>query len=59
MIRDMIFINQPSYCSRQIYLGVCIEKLLTKFSDMSYDDISDTLEYYANKYRTKALMDKE
>lgn len=59
MIGDMIFINQPSYCSRQIYLGVCIEKLLTKFSDMSYDDISDTLEYYANKYRTKALMDEE
>ena len=59
MIGNMIFINQPSYCSRQIYLGVCIEKLLTKFSDMSYDDISDTLEYYANKYRTKALMDEE
>ena len=59
MLGDMIFINQPSYCSRQIYLGVCIEKLLTKFSDMSYDDISDTLEYYANKYRTKALMDEE
>ena len=59
MIGDMIFINQPSYCSRQMYLGVCIETLLTKFSDMSYDDISDTLEYYANKYRTKALMDKE
>ena len=59
MIGDMIFINQPSYCSCQIYLGVCIEKLLAKFSDMSYDDISDTLEYYANKYRTKALMDED
>lgn len=59
MIGDMIFINQPSYCSRQMYLGVCIEKLLTKFSDMSYDDISDCLEHYANKYRTKALMDEE
>lgn len=59
MIGNMIFINQPSYCSRQTYLGVCIEKLLTKFSDMSYDDISDSLEYYANVYRTKALMDEE
>ena len=59
MIGDMIFINQPSYCSRQMYLGVCIENLLTKFSDMSYDDISDTLEYYANKYRRKALMDED
>lgn len=55
----MIFINQPSYCSPQIYLGVCIEKLLAKFSDMSYDDISDTLEYYTNVYRRKALMDED
>lgn len=59
MIGDMIFINQPSYCSRQIYLGVCIEKLLAKFSDMSYDDISDTLEYYTNVYRRKVLMDED
>ena len=42
-----------------MYLGVCIEKLLTKFSDMSYDDISDCLEYYTNVYRRKVLMDED
>lgn len=56
---DFIIVDQPSYCSRQVNLEICIEKLLAKFSDMSYDDISDSLEYYANVYRTKALMDEE
>lgn len=56
---DFINIEQPSTCSRQVYLELCIEKLLANFSDMSYDDISDSLEYYANEYRRKALMDEE
>lgn len=56
---DFINIDQPSICSRQVYLELCIEKLLANFSDMSYDDISDSLEYYANEYRRKALMDEE
>lgn len=56
---DLLIIDQPSTCSRQVNLELCIEKLLANFSDMSYDDISDSLEYYANEYRRKALMDEE
>lgn len=56
---DFIIVDQPSVCSRQVNFELCIEKLLAKFSDMSYDDISDSLEYYANEYRRKALMDEE
>lgn len=59
MKQDILIIDQPSNCSRQIFFEICIEKLLANFSDMSYDDISDCLEYYANVYRTKALMDEE
>ncbi len=55
---DFIIVDQPSVCSRQVNLELCIEKLLAKFSDMTYDDISDCLEYYANVYRRKALMDE-
>lgn len=56
---EFIIADQPSTCSRQVNLELCIEKLLANFSDMSYDDISDSLEYYANVYRRKALMDEE
>lgn len=55
--KNIIIIEQPSYCSRELYLKLCLEKLLANFSDMSNDDISDILEYYSEEYRRKAITD--
>lgn len=54
---NIITIKQPSYCSREEYLPICLENLLANFSDMSDDDISEVLQYYADKYRMKAITD--
>ena len=32
-----------------------LDSLITKYSDLSYDEIADSLEYYANEYRRKSL----
>lgn len=31
-----------------------LDSLITKYSDLSYEEIADSLEYYADMYRRKA-----
>ena len=30
-----------------------LDSLITKYSDLSYEEIADSLEYYGNMYRRK------
>lgn len=54
---DIIIIKQSVCFSREDCLKIGLEKLLSNFSDVPDDDISDILKLYSEKYRLKAMAD--